>query len=179
VVLGAGSLACQGAATWGLDRLRDASDVLDLRYGTGLGLGVHADATLYFGTGLGWSTVDHSRAWFGRHAVARGETEFFGLVLGSTLGGGMCPPDLAHGWWHMLVFNVVALDSPDWAGDANWFENDGGPPLIDRFRFGGVLFLPGVHVGLHLNVGEVFDLLLGLFTLDPAHDDGIPKFTPS
>jgi len=175
VVVGASGLACQGAATWGRDRLSDATDVLDIRYGTGLGLGLHLDATQYFGAGVGWSRVDRSRTWYGRHAVDMQGKEFVGFVLGSALGGGMCPPDPAHGWWHMLGFNVAALDVPNWSGDTGWFEHDNGPPFIDRARFGAVLFLPFVHGGLHLNVGEVLDLVIGLAGFDPAADDGIPK----
>jgi len=168
---------CTTSSAWGSDRLLDLTDVVDVRYGTGVGLGVQLDATMIFGTGLGYSTVDRTRAWFGRHSVETLNTAFFGMVLGSTLGWRHTPPDPAHGWFDVLFVNVsVILGHPmEASGDESWFAYDDGPPLIDRFRFGTTLFLPGVHGGLYLNVGEVFDFVLGIFFLDPSGDDGVPK----
>ena len=51
-------LTCQGCAalaTYGQDRLRDLSDVVDVRYGTGFGLGAMVQAGPLFETGLGCS----------------------------------------------------------------------------------------------------------------------------
>ena len=170
--LGAG---CTTSSAWGTDRLRDLTDVVDVRYGTGIGLGVQLDATMLFGTGLGYATVDWTRVWYGRHSVDNSGTEFFGVILGSALDGGMCPTDPAHGWFDILFINVSLLGEMDASGSDDWFVHDDGPPLIDMFRFGGTLFLPGVHGGLHVNVGEVVDFVLGVFFLDPAGDDGVPK----
>jgi len=49
------------------------------------------------------------------------------------------------------------------------------PPVIDRFRVGGEVALPLVHCGVHLNLGELCDFVLGIFGLDLADDDGLPK----
>jgi len=167
---------CTTSSAWGTDRLLDLTDVVDVRYGTGVGLGVQLDATMLFGTGLGWSTVDWTRVWFGRHAVDTSQTEFFGIVLSSALGGLICgPPDPAHGWYDMLFVNISMLGALDRGSDDHWFLHDDGPPFIDQLRFGGTVFLPGVHGGLYLNVGEAFDFVLGIFFLDPAGDDGVPK----
>jgi hypothetical protein len=178
------ALACTGCATleqYGVDRLRDLSDVVDVRYGTGLGLGLQVDATMWLGTGLGWSDIQRSRAWFGRHSVERGETSFFGLILTSVMGGGMCGASPAMGWWNMFGFNLAMLDVHAWGPDRAWFSGtfDNAPPAFDAFRFGGTVFLPGVHGGLYLNAGEAVDFIGGLFTLDLAHDDGIPKYAPA
>ena len=78
---------CTASTSWGTDRLLDLTDMVDVRYGTGAGLGVQLDATMLFGTGLGYSTVDRSRVWFGRHSVETLHTTFFGFVLGSGMGG--------------------------------------------------------------------------------------------
>ena len=89
-------LAGCAADTWGGARLRDVSDILDVRYGTGLGLGVQVDATMFLGTGLGGSGIDSSRVWYGRHAVDVAHAVFVGLGIGSAFGtGGSCFDDNA------------------------------------------------------------------------------------
>jgi len=44
-------------------------------------------------------------------------------------------------------------------------------------RIGGAVFLPGVHGGLYLDVGEILDLACGLVGYDIVQDDGHPKFS--
>src|SRR5262249_48937976 len=77
---------CTSSPAWGMDRLRDLTDIVDVRYGTGLGLGVQADALLLLGTGVGWSDVSYSRVWYGRHSVDTGRRTFLGLLLYSSFG---------------------------------------------------------------------------------------------
>ena len=87
-------LACAGcaggAATYGQDRLRDVADVADVRYGTGLGLGVSFEA-VYFGTGLGCSVEWYQRQWFGRKSVEVRDGLYFNMgelidLLGGVVG---------------------------------------------------------------------------------------------
>jgi hypothetical protein len=165
------------ADSYGGARLLDLTDIVDVRVGTGLGLGVQVDATMLLGTGVGGSSVDWSRAWFGRHAVDVEGTTFVGLLVVSGFGCKYADDDPAREWWQVFGFNRAAKGLHRWSGCEGWFaESRCGPPVIDIFRFGGTVFLPGVHGGLYLNVGEIGDLLLGVFMLDPANDDGEPKW---
>jgi hypothetical protein len=167
--------SCTASPSWGKDRLLDLTDIVDLRYGTGLGLGVQADALLLLGTGVGYSDVSWSRAWYGRHAVDVGSRKFVGAVLYSAFGDYEYPGDAARTWCNVLLLNIASIGPAQASGDENWFERDQGPPILERLRCGATLFLPGVHGGLYLNVGEAVDFLLGVFFLDPCTDDGQPK----
>ena len=177
-VLLAAALASGGCTTspsWGMDRLRDLTDIVDVRYGTGVGLGVQADALLLLGTGVGWSDVTYSRVWYGRHSVDTGHRTFLGLLLYSSFGDYEYPGDAARTWCNVLLLNIASIGPARASGDEDWFQHDNGPPIMDRLRVGATLFLPGVHGGLYLNVGEAIDFVLGIFFLDPSGDDGVPK----
>jgi hypothetical protein len=151
------------------DRLLDASDVIDLKYGRAWGLGAKAEATLSLGAGLGLAAIQHQREWYGRRstvATYQGEGVFlhlgaFGFDSFSIHGGAP-----SNDGFHVLGVNLPALvDSEE-------------PPIIERFRFGGELVLVHPLLGAYLNLGQVVDFLCGLATLDPAGDDGVPKSAP-
>ncbi|HZL99162.1 MAG TPA: hypothetical protein VFD43_02825, partial [Planctomycetota bacterium] len=57
------------AGNWGQDRVRDLADVVDVRYGTGIGLGLGLQVGDIFQTGLGCSIEWYQRQWFGRKSV--------------------------------------------------------------------------------------------------------------
>src|SRR5262249_30133615 len=121
-----------------------------------------------------------TRTWYGRHRVDVDRSQFFGLVVVSELNSGLSLKNSSQGWDQMFAFNIAILGPAEWAGDKHWFAGETGTvPIIDTFRFGGVIFLPGVHGGLYLNVSELVDFLGGLFTFDLAHDDGVPKCPPA
>ena len=166
---------CTASSAWGTDRLLDLTDIVDVRYGTGLGLGVQADAMLLLGTGVGWSDVSYSRAWYGRHAVDIKHRTFLGAVLYSALGDYEYPGDAARTWCNIVLLNIASVGPARASGDEDWFLRDDGPPIMTRLRPGVTLFLPGVHGGLYVNVGEALDFVLGIFFLDPCTDDGQPK----
>lgn len=169
------SAGCTASPAWGSDRLRDLTDIVDVRYGTGLGLGVQADALLLLGTGVGWSDITYSRVWYGRHSVDVGHRSFLGLVLYSAFGDYEYPGDAARTWCNVVLLNIASIGPARASGDEDWFVRDDGPPILTRLRAGATVFLPGVHGGLYLNVGEAIDFVLGLAFLDPCTDDGQPK----
>ena len=186
VLLAAG---CSGLPKYGHDRLLDLTDVADLRYGLGFGLGLSVEAG-YFGTGLGCSTEGFYKQWFGRKSVEVEDGLFaHGLIVGfdgdylkrvmretwlPTLGA-----STSTGTTDLLVFHGHAQEAAGF-GDTKWFEQPGGdPPVMTNIRLGGALFLPAVSFGLYLNAGEFVDLLAGVIGYDPMSDDGVPKYGTS
>ncbi|HEX5011871.1 MAG TPA: hypothetical protein VFY71_15870 [Planctomycetota bacterium] len=179
-------LACQGCGSlgqYGQDRLRDLSDILDVRYGTGLGLGSQI-RVLWLETGFGLSTEAYYRQWFGRKSVEVRRGLFAQAVVAGIDGdywrrkSDELLGNSSTGSFSVLVVNVPLCTSFfSGTGSEDWFEVPAGdPPLWESFRIGGVVFLPGVSGGLFLNLGEVVDFLGGVVGWDPLHDDGIPKF---
>ena len=167
---------CSAVGTYCVDRGRDLLDVVDLRYGTGLGLGVQVDATMFMGTGVGYSDGSWTRSWYGRHAVDTDSAQFYGWVLASELNYATCMENSADGWNQVLWFNFAILGPADWRGGERWFAGESRTvPGLETFRVGAVLFLPGVHGGLYVNMGEIADFFGGLATFDLANDDGVPK----
>jgi len=181
-------LACQGCtqlATYGEDRVRDLSDVIDMRYGTGFGLGVGVQFSEMFGTGLGCSSEWYQRQWFGRKSVVVRDGLFAqGLIFGydgdylrrEILDGRSTNDSGTTGRLSLFTLRGYGTSSAR-TGSAEWFTTPGGDmPKLDAFRIGGAVFLPGVNGGLYLNVGEVMDFACGLVGYDLMSDDGYPKF---
>jgi hypothetical protein len=179
---------CQGCtqlATYGEDRVRDLSDVVDVRYGVGFGLGASVQCGETFSTGLGCSTEWYQREWFGRKSVEVRDGLFAnGLIVGFDGDylqhvGGAVPRREGNttGSRSLLIFKNSG-HNPAWTGNEEWFTQPGGfMPDLDTFRIGGAVFLPGVNGGLYLNAGEAIDFLCGLVTFDLMNDDGYPKFS--
>jgi hypothetical protein len=152
------------------DRGHDLLDIIDLKGGRSMGLGVKAEATLYLGAGLGFAGLGDSVEWYGRQRVdvdvpeeARYSHGMFthivvaGFDVNTVHGGGPSKDSL-----NILAINRVAFSDHD------------NPAMLDRWRFGGELVLPFVQGGIYLNVGQVLDLVIGLTTLDIGDDDGKP-----
>ncbi|HEX5011521.1 MAG TPA: hypothetical protein VFY71_14085 [Planctomycetota bacterium] len=180
ILLALACQACNGLATYSLDRARDLSDVVDVRYGTGLGLGLYVQATpsIPLGAGLGASSESYSRQWFGRKSVEMRDGLFAHAIFMGVEGKG-AGSDWTTGSLDMLGLrlNPGSIYSKEWRGTEAWFQSPAGdPPQLDRFRFGATVFLPGVNGGIFLNLGEVVDFLTGLVGFDLMRDDGIPKF---
>ncbi len=161
------------------DRVLDASDVVDLKYGGGVGLGVHVQATKYLQTGIGFARWGQSREWFGRLAVDS-DSVFVHFILYGLVGMPFLDSSVARSSLDAWGVNCTAFSGDGaWTGSDEWFRHASGLPILDRFRVGGVLYLPGVHGGVFLNVGELLDFTGGLFTADLMNDDGIEKGPPS
>ena len=161
VALACGAAGCS-APGYGNDRLLDASDVFDVQYGTGLGLGALAQATLWLEGGVGLSSTVSMREWYGRRSTIDDEGTFVGL-LAFTGTGSFPHGSVPTSSFSVLFVNVAAV-----------IEDD-PPETIDRFRIGGRIYLPCVNLGLFLNLGEIVDLAAGVAGFDPAEDDGVPK----
>lgn len=145
-------------------RLMDLTDIVDVKYGTGIGLGLKLEATMYLGAGLGVSSQSYTREWFGRRSVEVHDGAFFQAIIGG--GDGLyINARPGQGSANGFLLDFVALDGPA----------EDGPPWLDWWRFGGEVCLPGVNGGLYLNLGELWDLLAGLATFDPAGDDEVLK----
>lgn len=176
--------ACAGPVTYGRNVVRDLSDVVDVRYGAGFGLGASVEAGV-FKTGLGCSKLWYDREWFGRKSVEVRDGFFaHGLILGvdgDYLRREAAEPENDDVESSTGNFSIIVLSSrghsPARVGDEAWFTTPGGPPpaLADA-RVGGVVFLPFVQGGLYLNFGEAIDFCCSLVGYDLMHDDGYPKF---
>jgi hypothetical protein len=161
---------CGAPARYARDRLLDLTDVVDFKYGRAMGLGAKVEATLWLGAGVGAGVVDISREWYGRHASdfdreGRSPWTGEGLFLHAGIVGldGGSTGNLAQSAINTGLLNAAIL----------WWS--GGPPTIDRFRFGAEGLLPGALGGLYLNTGQFWDLLVGVAGFDPADDDGLAK----
>jgi len=177
-------MSCQACGTlgdYGQERLRDLSDVVDVRYGVGFGLGAEVQvATLE--TGLGYSSEAYQRQWFGRKSVEVRNGLFAAVLIWGV--DGIYPPPTEPSKWgnstsesFAILFKNMGM-SPPWTGSEEWFGQPAGDvPKLDQLRIGGAVFLPGVNGGLYVNVAELADFLCGVFGYDMMHDDGIPKFT--
>jgi hypothetical protein len=172
--------------------VRDLSDVIDVRYGVGFGLGASVQFGETFQTSLGCARELYQREWFGRKSVETHDGFFAGGLLygvegdGGKYGPRQCCCDGEHdadgargnttGGQHLLILGGGA-GSRTRTGDEAWFTEPGGDmPILDEFRIGGAVFLPGVLGGACLNVGEAIDFLCGLATFDLMNDDGYSKF---
>lgn len=177
--------ACEGVATYGQDRRRDLSDVVDVRYGTGVGLGVMLEAGP-FTTGLGSSSEWYYPRWYGRKPVEVRDGLFaFGIVAGydgdyiRRLGrhDWVAQGDSSTGNFAILLLNLSAGTQRPMSGTEEWFTQPGGdPPLLTCASLGGTLFLLVANAGLYFNAGEALDFVCGVAGADPMHDDGVPKF---
>lgn len=140
----------------------DLTDVVDVGYGQGMGLGLFARATLWVEAGVGLSSTTDSREWYGRRSARHPEGAFVGLLAFTATGNyAHGEPPMSSGG--LLFVNLLAV------------LDDEPPELIDRFQVGGRVYLPFVNLGLFVNLGEIVDLCAGLVGADPAADDGIAK----
>jgi hypothetical protein len=165
--------ACAGFERYMRDRLMDVTDVVDFKYGRAYGLGIKVEMTLYVGSGLGIGEQLSTREWFGRHGqdfLIDDESGPMSWIDGAFVHLGIIgfdggsPSSTAQSAVNTAGINVLMF----WAGAS-------APPLIDRWRFGGELLLPGVIGGMYLNLGELWDWFAGVFGGDPAEDDGLRK----
>ena len=185
-LLAAGA-ACAGPVTYGRNVLRDVSDVVDVRYGTGFGLGASAQFTDLLATGLGCSVEWYQREWFGRKSVEVRDGLFAaGLLFGfdgdylRRLEPGQwdIEGDSTTGDWFALLVNWNRGRSDELNATEAWLtEPAGDPPARSGLRFGGAVFLPGVHGGLYLNLGELVDFATALVGYDFIKDDGYSKYS--
>lgn len=157
VVLAAVAGGCVEMRTYSKDRVFDFVDMVDFQYGFGLdtmGLGAKVQASTFIGVGLGYGQSDHVRTWYGRRAHTD-NYEFAQAVLIGFDGPSTMPA------YYILGFNTMYY-----------------VPLKDVWRFGGQIFVPFADFGVYGNAFEVIDFVAGIFTLDPADDDGVPFGAP-
>jgi len=144
----------------------DMSDVIDIKYGYAIGAGVKVEATNWLGVGVGWGLMPKTREWYGRRSLVSYDQEFLMFVLAGRDGNKRAwgePSANGTDFYNIVLpLNISALDHDT-------------PPMLERFRFGFEFIVPTVNAGLYLNLGEVCDFILGLTTIDIAHDDGVPK----
>jgi len=153
-------VACAADSTYGCDRLADLGDIIDLRYGRSMGLGVKVEATHFLGVGLGWASLTDVTESYGRYEAHTNDGEFLHFVIAGA--DGQCGPCMGSSDtcnFDILGVNVIALtlEQP--------------PESTDWFRFGGEILLPFVTGGIYLNVGQLVDGVAGIATFDPAEDD--------
>ena len=170
LVLGLAALlaGCASPSTYLQRRGADLGDVVDLELTVGPGVDLHAHATRWFGTALGWSD-QRGFLVHGRHAGS-GSRETFGILVGGFTEAALddLPPGACAGryrgeggGWALLL-----AAPPD---ELNvWPES--GLSVWD-FGIGGSLIV-GVHVGF--NPAELLDFVAGFSGADLGRDDEPP-----
>ncbi len=167
------------------DRLRDITDVLDVKYGTGIAAGAKVELTYYFGAGAGLGVLGYTREWYGRRSYETyGGTFMHAGIFGVDGGTGMFhrkDGDQTFADLHFVVVNVSAFADHFGNRDTVYavaFQRPPGfepVPMFDRWRLGGEFLIPGLTFGLYVNLPEIVDLVGGFLFWDPAGDDGIGK----
>lgn len=176
-------------AEYGRDRLMDIPDIIDLKYGVGIGVGAKVELTTYFGAGGGLAALGYTREWYGRRSTIMQSKYFVHFGIGGVDGG-----KGAEGWpnddepfgdakeradVNVLFANITALRDHNIAPrgedgpEVSDLWNINAPPSLDRWRFGGEFVIPLIHFGIYLNLGEIVDFIGGWVTWDPAYDDGV------
>ncbi|MFT7463338.1 MAG: hypothetical protein ACI9EF_001682 [Pseudohongiellaceae bacterium] len=168
------------------DRLRDVTDILDLKIGTGIAAGVKGELTNYFGVGAGLGVLGYTREWYGRRSYETYGGSFMHLgIMGIDGGTGMFHQkdgDQSYADLYFVFVNTSAFADHFGNRDTVYavaFQRPPGfepVPVFDRFRLGAEFLIPGLTFGLYLNLPEIVDLVGGIFFWDPASDDGIGKF---
>jgi hypothetical protein len=156
--------ACGSVGGYVNNRILDARDIIDFKYGESHGLGVKVEASMYAGLGAGGAAVPYCREWYGRRSLSTNYGTFCHFVLGGWDGpqrpftGGENMTE----WYQIgLPLNLSAIDNPD------------APYMLERWRFGFELVFPGGLGGAYLNVGEVADFIAGIATIDMAADEDV------
>jgi hypothetical protein len=153
---------CNSVAGFFKNRALDATDIIDLKYGAGrgVGLGAKVEPLPFFGTGLGFRSPGPTTEWFGRRAE-QDDLYFAQFVLLGFEGAGRQPDDDVE-----VNFMTVQLHR---------FE-DGHVHPERLIRVGGEIAIPFVRGGLYLNILELFDFVAGWwFGIDLVGDNDRPR----
>jgi len=150
------------------DRVLDASDIIDVKFGKAWGLGVKIESTLFLNSGIGVASLRGTREWYGRRSAKNWEEGKSGYFIHLGFAGG-------DGYWSHFggppaVDNICILGA-----NFNAFMPCEKPPILNRFRFGGECVVFPVLIGLYFNAGQMVDFILGFFGFDIAGDDGVSK----
>jgi hypothetical protein len=184
------------------DRFMDLTDIIDIKYGTAIGVGAKVEITQYMGAGAGAAALGYSREWYGRRSM---EMNGFAFVHAGVIGvdGGYGSPN-PNGWsneraevYFLLVNGTAFADfeiAPGGDGQtedtvsseklqeqASDVADDDTPdferlPSLAYWRFGGEVIIPSVQFGIYFNFGELVDFVSGIFGGDPARDDELSFF---
>jgi hypothetical protein len=152
---------CSAVGDYARDRALDFTDLVDFKAGLSLGIAAKIEVTDYVASGLGFGISDGYQ-FYGRILDPAGGFYAHLLLVGADGGG---PEGKGPGAFSDKICTL--LYQQHFAGMR--------PPFVSRFRVGGEILVPVIHLGIYLNCGEIVDFLGGLATLDPAGDDGLPK----
>lgn len=148
--------ACSGVGRYFGDRGRDLLDVVDVKYGIGVGAVAKVEVSDYLGAGLGLGGANHHE-WFGRRREWSGP-----IYIQAGAFGGEGFDDFTY---NVMLWTVY--DPP--------YKR---PPPLQRYRVGGEVLAGFVHFGGYVNFGELADFFAGLVGADPAEDDGVAFGAP-
>ena len=159
---------CASPTTYLSRRGADLADVVDLELTVGPGADLHAHATRWFGTALGWSN-QRGLLLHGRYA-GTGSRETFGILIGglSEAEIDFAPPEAHEGrYWAKGGGWALLLAAPP--GELGAWPESG----LGAWDFGvGTSLGVGVHVGF--NPAELLDFATGFFGADLGGDDEPP-----
>ena len=167
------------------DRALDLTDMVDLKFsnpvGGSMGLGAKLEATQCLGAGLGIGKYGPTCEWYGRgHQYAEDQCFLHLYYLGwDGMDGARNHITNSVNVIGINALPLVAwlLEHPPAHEQPGYPFLEGNPQWISQFRFGGEVLLPFVNFGIYGNVGEVFDFVFGLATIDISDDDGKSKTT--
>ncbi len=165
------------SCTYTQDRLKDVTDIIDVKGGarTRFGFGAKAEGTDFLWLGLGYSAT--GAEFFGRKVMTRSNpfgkgyrkypyvTENIAFGIGAVEVGGPAAKGVSASFFGLSPFALQRF---------MYEHNTLADPVAIPWRVGGEIWLFFVDGGIYINFGEIFDLVAGLVGWDPSGDDGVP-----
>ena len=164
-------LCCSCSHTFFVDRWNDLTDVFDVKFGyLGVGIGAKIQITDFVSVGAGFGCMSRQYEKYGSVWIREDVPLFLHLlVIGADGSFDMEGVDLTVSS-NKFEASVVGINLID-LYNTHKYEKGKRISARNLIRVGGEVWLPGFSLGLYINLGEVVDLLAGLFGFDLMEDD--------
>jgi len=153
--------ACAGTKNYLDDRVKDLTDVVRLHLIVGNAIGAEVQVTEWIGLGFMYEDDAWAGGWGNRKLTSWDETiRGWGLIIHDwkETTQGITRYSGSYGW-----FQTAHVGGPS-------FSRNGAPLDFLKVR-ASVALIFGADV--EVRIGEAFDFVVGIFTWDPAGDDGM------